>query len=696
MPRHRFRTTMPRSISFSSVSKWIKRNAVSRSRLIALLLAFITLLVFLPVGRFGFVNFDDTDYVTQNSFVKHGLTATGIQWALTTFHAGNWHPLTWISHMADCELFGLNAGAHHFVNVLFHATNSALLFVLLWRLTKKIWSATLIAALFAWHPLHVESVAWISERKDVLSTFFALLALLNYARWAMSAPWTDGRKSFGLRLASPGYFLALFFFALSLLAKPMLVTLPFMLLLLDYWPLKRLSGDKWHVTEVLRLATEKIPFFLLSAISCIITLLAQREAIVPLTQVSFGYRLENAPVAVVSYLGKLFWPVNLCAFYPMPEKIPALQVVLSTTLLIMISAIAWQWRKMKPYFLIGWLWFLGTLVPVIGLVQVGGQAMADRYAYIPSIGFFIALVFSANEFAARIQTPGVIRYALAGLVSVACILVTENQLAFWRDSEALFRRAAAVTQNNDIVLVNLGVALDAQGRFEEALDVYHQAERLGSRRYQVYNNLGNVLAILGRPAESLAEYHKAIQLAPDNAALHNAVGSQLAKLERFAEAANEFQEAARLNPNYALPHIENAKLLFKSGHDIEALDEFRAALRIDPGNYQTLATVAHYLAANENAAARDGKNALLLAHKANDLSGHVQPLVLDILGMAFAETGDFTNAVACARQAQELAQMAKLKDLEAIQLRLELYKKGQPWRESFRATNAPGKFKFPI
>ena len=651
---------------------------MSRPRLIALLLVLVTLAVFLPAGGFKFVNFDDDDYVTGNGFVKHGLTGADIRWAFTTFHAGNWHPLTWISHMADCTLFGLNPGAHHCVNILFHAANVALLFVLLWRLTQKFWPSALVAALFAWHPLHVESVAWISERKDVLSTFFALLALLSYAKFAKE----KSRRS---------YWLAFLFFALGLMAKPMLVTLPFVMLLLDFWPLARFTIDDSRFTTFLRLAVEKWPLFLLMVASCIVTLFAQQQAIVPLEKVTLGYRLENAPVAVVSYIGKLFWPADLCVFYPMAEKISAFRIGLAIATLLLTSFAAWRWRDSRPYFLTGWLWFLGTLVPVIGLVQVGGQAMADRYAYIPSIGFFIALVFLADEFAARIQMPEIICFGFAGLICCACILATENQLSFWRDSEALFRRAAVVTQNNDIALLDLGVALDAQGRFEEALAVYHQAEKSGSRHYQIYNNLGNVLGLLGRHAESLAEYRKAIQIAPGIAGLHNAAAVQLAALNRFDEALKEFSEAGKLNPNLAAPHLEAAKILFKTGRDAEGLGEFHAALQIEPDNYQTLATTAHYLAANENAAARDGKGALVLALKANDLSGHVQPMVFDILGMALAENGDFTNAVICAQSALDLANAAQMQNTGQLQTRLELYKNKQPWRESFRATNAPVK-----
>src|SRR5665213_21477 len=679
-----------------------------RPRLIALLLALGTLVVFLPAGRFGFVNYDDPDYVTQNNFVKNGLNWTDIRWAFSTFHASNWHPLTWLSLMTDRSLFGLNPGAYHFVNILFHAVNAALLFILLSRLTQKIWPSAFVAALFAWHPLHVESVAWISERKDVLSTFFALLALLSYAKWSKAerreSSAGTASPAFASRPSSLDYFLALIFFALGLLAKPMLVTLPFVMLLLDFWPLKRVAGCKLKTagsdagnlqpsTCNLQLVTEKWPFFGLALMSCVITFFAQRngEAVVSLAKVSLRYRLENAPVAVVNYLEKLFWPASLSAIYPMPDKIPVLQVVLSVTVLILISAAAWRWRKSRPYFLTGWLWFLGALAALIGFLQVGGQAMADRYTYIPSIGFFIAAVVLARDFALQIQMPKIIAAGIVALVLLACVVATEFQLQFWRDSETLFRRAIAVTQNNDIALVNLGVALEEQNRFEEALAVYRQAKKLESGRYQLHNDLGNVLDRLGRRAESLAEYREAISLKPDSAILHNAAGGELAELGQFDAALKEFSEAERLDPNYAAPHLGTAKVFFEESRDAEAVDELRAALRIEPDSFQILATTAHYLAADENAAARDGQTALVLALKANELSGHSQPLVFDVLGMAFAATGDFTNAQTCAQNALELATAAQLKNTGQISRRLELYKKNLPWRESFRATNAPGK-----
>jgi len=533
-------------------------------------------------------------------------------------------------------------------------------------------------------------VAWVAERKDVLSTFFALLSLLGYARFVQE-------KS---RLA---FWLALLFFALGLMAKPMLVTLPCVLLLLDFWPLNRVVVLKpktdgtssptfnYQLSTINRLVIEKWPFFLLAAASCVITFFAQKqgEAVISLAAVPLRYRLENAPVAAVGYLLKLFWPAGLCAYYPMPERLPALQVGLSVAVLLLISAAAWHWRKPRPYLLTGWLWFLGTLVPVIGLLQVGGQAMADRYTYIPSIGFFLALVFLARDLAARIRLPATIATGLMILVSTACILATEHQLQYWRDGETLFRRALAVSPQNDVALVDLGVALEMQERWGEALVVYRQAEVINPGRYQLHNNLGNILSRLGRHPEALAEYRLGLALRPGNAALHLSAGTELAALGRFDDALTEFAAAEKCDPALSGPHLETAKVLFQQGRDPAGVEEFRAALRLDPDNYQTLATIARYLAVSDDPATRDGQTALPLALKAGELSGRSQPMVFDILGMAFAATGDFTNAATCAQNALDLATAAQMKNTDQIRVRLDLYRRNLPWRESFRATNAP-------
>jgi len=698
--------------------------AKARPRLIGLLLALVTLLVYLPVCRHNFLVYDDDDYVTGNQVVQNGLTWAGVEWAFTTAQASNWHPLTWLSHMLDCELFGLNPGAQHLVNVLFQAANVVLLFVLLRRLTNALWPCAFVAALFAWHPLHVESVAWISERKDVLSTFFGLLTLLAYVRYAKSAAsdplslrfstasrgQVTGKEAAPVpdlsrvtRHLSPFYWLALILFALGLMAKPMLVTLPFVMLLLDFWPLNRVTGDplsqgfsaagKWQVAEVLRLALEKWPFFLLTFISCIVTFLAQRhgEAVVSLAKVSLRYRLENAPVAAVRYLLKMIWPVDLAVIYPMPDKIPVFAIAAAVAVLIFLSLAGWLARRRWPYLLVGWLWFLGTLVPVIGLVQVGGAALADRYVYIPSIGPFLAVTFGFRELAARFQFPPIAVVAVAVLILGGCLLATGHQLRFWCDSETLFRHALAVTRDNDIAHANLGVALEQEGKLDEALAEYRAAAKLAPGRYQTHNNLGNLLDKMGQPVQALAEYHEAVRLNPELPSLHDGLGSVLAELGRFSEAMNEFANAARLDPTYPWSHFEMGKTLLKQGRDTEAVDQFHAALRIDPDNFQILAYTAHVLAAAENPEIRDGKIALEFATEANALTGGAQPFVLDALGMAWAETGDFTNALAVTQKALDLAITDKMKNLEGIQQRLQLYKNHQAWRESFLFTNAPVK-----
>jgi tetratricopeptide (TPR) repeat protein len=453
--------------------------------------------------------------------------------------------------------------------------------------------------------------------------------------------------------------------------------------LLDFWPLKR-----WPPFSP-ALFVEKIPFFVLTVVSCVITFLAQQqgEAVASFANVPLLFRLENAPVAVMDYLLKLFVPVDLCAIYPIRSWLPAWQVALAVAILISVTALAWHWRTARPYFLMGWLWFLGTLVPVIGLVQVGGQTMADRYMYIPSIGIFIMLGLLLAEYVEKIQMPAPVVGGLAAVICLACILVTEHQLPFWHDSEALFRRAVTVTRDNDIALINLGAALDVQHRFAESLEVYRQAEKLPGEHCQLHNNLGNILDKLGQPEASLAEYREAIRLRPNDPEFHNAAGSELATLGKNDAALREFDEADRLDPQYPWAHMERAKLFFGLGRDLAASEELQRALQTAPDDYQILATAAHYLAANINPTARDGKLAVALANKANALSEGRQPIVLDVLGMALAESGDFASARIYAQNALALAQAAQLANTNQIQQRVELYQANRPWHESFRRTN---------
>jgi tetratricopeptide (TPR) repeat protein len=675
--------------------------ATLQPRFIALLLALVTLAIYLPVLHDGFVNFDDDDYVTNNRVVKNGLTPVGIHWAFTTFHAANWHPATWLSHMLDCQLFGLNPAAHHFVNALIHSANAALLFLLLLRLTKLMWPSLIVAALFAWHPLHVESVAWVSERKDVLSTLFALLSLLSYARFAKE----NCRRSF---------WLALIFFALGLMAKPMLVTLPLVLLLLDFWPLLRFNNS-----TIQRLLVEKIPFFLLAAGSCVLTFLAQRaEAVRTLKQVSLSLRLENAAVACATYLFQIFWPANLAVFYPMPDKIAPVAIIISVTALILISLLAWLARKNCPCLITGWLWFLGMLVPVIGLVKVGDAAHADRYTYFSAVGIFIAVVFGIWN---RLKQPGAqkIFMVASGAALVLCVALTEHQLQFWRDSETLFRRslavtgenplailnfnaavetngetmfrnAVAVTKNNPTAHLNLGAALESKGEAVEALAEYQEALRLDPQMFEAANDIGKLLFEQGRPAEALDYCLTAVRLKPDRATLHNNLGLTLEALGRFDEARAQFAEAARLDETYAVPRFQTGRTLLKQGRDAEALPELFAALQIEPDNLQFLLFTAHVLASDENPQGRNGEQAVAVANKASQLAGSPQPVMLDTMAMALAELNHFDEAKKIQQQAVELVKNSNdTEDLDLMQQRLKLYENQKPWRESFLATNAP-------
>jgi tetratricopeptide (TPR) repeat protein len=640
---------------------------MSRPRVIGLALALVTLLVYLPATRDNFVNYDDNIYVTENQVVQNGLTWAGIKWAFTGWHVSNWHPVTWLSHMTDCELFRLNPGGHHLVNVLFHTANAILLFILLLRLTGATGSSAFIAALFAWHPLHVESVAWISERKDVLSTFFALLALLSYARYAKE----NLRRN---------YWFALVFFALGLMSKPMLVTLPFVMLLLDYWPLQRIQK-----TNARSLILEKWPFFLLTAISCAVTFLAQRnEAVASLKKVSVSLRFENALTACADYLLKTVWPVDLAVFYPLPRHIAWIFWVMSAGVLIAISVIAGLASKRSPYLLMGWLWFLGTLVPVIGLVQVGDQAMADRYTYFPLIGIFIAVTFAFENWANRFSFPKIVPVATGALILAACLILTENQLRYWHDSESLFTHELAVTDDNALARLNLGAALQDQKKFSEALIQYREALRLNPNHHEVYNNIARILSDQGKPQEALDYSRAAVQLDSKSAFSHANLGIVLMELDRFDEAMGEFSEAARLDTHYAPPHFQMGRALLKLGRDAEAMPHLQEALKIEPDNFQMLVYVARVLAADENPRIRNGTEARALAGKASQLAGGAQHVALDTLAMADAEAGRFDEAIQMQQQAVKLAEAAgQNEDAALMQQRLQLYKNHQPWRESF-------------
>jgi tetratricopeptide (TPR) repeat protein len=476
------------------------------------------------------------------------------------------------------------------------------------------------------------------------------------------------------------------------MSKPMLVTLPCVLLLLDLWPLRRIENFKFSRVNFI-LVLEKWPFFFITAVSCAITFLAQSQhggdAVVSLEAIPLHYRLRSVPLAYVEYLSKTFWPAKLAIFYPLTEKIPASEAMLSVTLLVFISLVAVWLHRSRPYLLTGWLWFLGMMVPVIGLVQVGGAALADRYTYLPSVGIFIAVTFAACDFAARFKIPPSVLAGISIFILTASVIAMENQLRYWQNSVTLFQHALAVTADNDVARNDLGVGLEQQGRLAEAAEQYRAAARLEPDRYQGHHNLASALDRLGRPAEALVEHREAVRISPDTPFLHHCLGLALVNAGQPDEALKEFSKAAQLDPHYPWPHLETARIYLRQNRDADALDELRAALRIDPDNIETLTFTAQVLAASENRASRNGQSAFMLAAKANLLTGGRRPNVLDVLGMACAEMGKFDDAQLAAQTALEVAAALKQKNVEPIQRRLELYKTHQPWRESFRSTNAP-------
>lgn len=586
----------------SVAASW--QRLFGRPPTICLVLALITFALFWPVHDADFVNYDDADYVTANAHVQGGLTWANTIWAFTSGHASNWHPLTWLSHMLDCQIFGQGPGAMLLVNAGFHALNTLLVFLVLRRMTGAHWRSAAVAALFAWHPLHVESVAWISERKDVLSACFLLLSLAAYVRYVEA--FRRGGSN-----AVTFYGLCLLLFALGLMSKPMLVTLPFMLLLLDYWPLNRLGdltaaaaepanspnpcffrGGRWW------LVIEKIPFLILAAASSVITFVVQQKGGAVSTSLPFGGRLANAAVSYARYLGKVFWPVNLSVLYPHPGSWPIWAVAGATLLLVMIfTLVVWQ-RRERPYLAVGWLWFFGGLVPVIGLIQVGIQSMADRYSYVPSIGLFIALVWAvadASRQSSRIADGMLASAAAVGLT--ACVVLTNHQLGFWQNSDTLFRHAVQVTPKNYLAYNNLGYFLSNRGRNREAMEFYAKSLAINPQYEDALNNMGYALAGEKNYKEAIGYYEQALKVRPNQVEVHNNLGNALSELGKIDEAIQEYQFVLREKPDHADAHNNLGIALAMQGKLEEAIVHFRAAIRFKPTYASAYSNLGNALAA---------------------------------------------------------------------------------------------------
>jgi tetratricopeptide (TPR) repeat protein len=616
---------------------------------IGTLLGAVTLVVYWPVRHFGFLNWDDLTYISRNDHVRGGLTWSGITWSFTHSYSSNWHPLTWLSHMLDCQLYGLNPAGPHLTNVVFHAANTVLLFLLLRTLTAATWRSAFVAALFALHPLHVESVAWIAERKDVLSGFFFILTLWAYARYAQvqsqqaeraarpavpSSRFEVRGSRFKVRSFPPRfwYWAATLMFACGLMSKPMLVTVPFVLLLLDYWPLGRMQKGQvrspasritHHASRfpLLPLLLEKLPFFALSAASCLITFLAQKAggAVASFAIIPLDARIANAAVAYVEYLAKLFWPINLSPIYLHPGHWGFWPVTGAAAGLVLLTAAVWLGRRRFPYALMGWLWFLGMLVPVIGIVQVGSQAFADRYTYLPLLGIMIALVWLGAEAVRPLaKASPVVRSVLPAVLALAVVAGlawrTREQLANWKDTRALFSHALALTPNNVQALYGLGAYMVDTGSIDE--------------------------------------------------------GKRL------------LEDAIRLQPAYPEALGTMANLLDGQGSYAEAIRFYQAALKAQPDQEGVLNNLAWLMATCPDTAFRNGPEAVRLATRACELTGYAKPLLIGTLAAAQAEAGDFSAAIATAERAADLATTLHLEDIAAKNRELiQLYRQGQPFHE---------------
>lgn len=680
-----------------------------RSWIVPLLLTLGTLTAYAAIFRCEFLQYDDPDYVTENPVVRQGLTWAGVKWAFTTGHASNWHPVTWLSHQLDCQLFGVNSGWHHLMNLALHVLNVVLLFRWLARWTGALWRSALVAALFAWHPLRVESVAWVAERKDVLSGFFFLLTLHSWARYA--------ERPGALR-----YLVVVVWLSLGLMAKPMLVTTPFVLLLLDWWPLQRRPGGApaaglqsrpWRT-----LMLEKAPLLALAVVFSFVTVLVQSSArsVVSVDQLSFTARCGNAFVAWWLYVFKTIWPANLAVFYPHPGYIPWWEVLLAAAFLGGATAGAVKLRIAMPWLGVGWCWFVGMMVPVIGLVQVGMQRMADRYTYLPHIGLFVALVWLGAWCAERLRVPKAARWASAIAIVLACGVLTFVQVRLWRDTRTLFEHARAVTARNHVACavlgdlywnsgdiangrayfqralefrpgyaeghVAFGNGLLASGQLDEAATHFRRAVELHPTFADALSGLGAVLARQGRPTESLPLLDRALAANPYHlrARFNRALAWQ--NLDRSAEANPEFAALARANLKVTDSLLGLGNGFLSRGQFTEAVRCFEQVVQLQPDSVPALGRLAWLLATHREDAVRNGPRAVQLAQRACDLTRGADALSLNTLAAAYAETGRFDLAVTTAQRALAVAQSAGQQQVAVIIEKLiAMYQARTPYRE---------------
>ncbi len=641
--------------------------------LISLTLVCGTVACYWAVRRFDFISLDDPLYVYHNDMVQRGLSGPGVVWAFKSVQGGNWNPLVWLSHMADSQFFGKEAGGRHLTNVLLHAANVLVLFLTLRRMTGAAWRSAFVAGLFAWHPLHVESVAWISERKDVLSTLFWLLTMWAYAKYAKS----DKTQAARHRVF---YAVALVFFILGLMSKPMLVTLPVILLLLDYWPLQRAESLR-------KLLLEKAPFVVLSFAACLLAFWAQKKTDAVGAQ-DTASRLENAMISYGTYLVEFFWPVKLAVFYPYPHSISLWRAGIATMVLGVITGLVWATRR-RAHYLTGWLWFLVTLSPVVGIIQVGMQARADRYTYIPYIGLAIMLSWGLGDLVRRWpgSRPGVAAASAAMLV--CCLLLTANQIQYWSNSGTLFQHALDVTSENYIAHSNLGDVYAAEGKLDEAIKEYKEAIRIAPQLPNPYNDLGKAYAMQNKMDDAFAMFSSAIQLAPNLPEAQWNYGHALVLRGRVAEGLAEMEKSVRQRPDNIEKQREFAEELFSTGKGADALPyceavaqakpndphaqfflgaaylaqkrekeaakSFATSVRLAPDNPQCLNALAWIYATSDQRDLRNGPEAVRLAGQACAITKRQNVVELETLAAAYAQAGRFEDAIKTAREMLALA-----------------------------------------
>jgi tetratricopeptide (TPR) repeat protein len=607
--------------------------------LICLFLILVTFAAFWQVRHNEFISLDDNLYVTENLHVQGGVTVKGLVWAFTKSYVGHWHPITWLSHMLDYNLYGLNPGGHHMTNVFFHVANTLLLFLLFQKMTGALWRSGFVAALFALHPLHVESVAWVAERKDVVFTLFWILTL-----WAYSF--------FVKRPKLDRYLLVLLCFILSLMSKPMAVTLPFVLLLMDFWPLGRFKLEKSveAVQEGMllsRLILEKVPLFFLTAGFGVFTLLSHWKggALTSFAKIPLGMRIGNALVSSIGYITKMIWPARLAVLYPHPMILPIWEIVGAALLLMILTALIFIGGRRRPYLVVGWLWYLGTLLPVMGLVQAGLQAMADRFTYIPLIGLFIIVAYGAPDLLARWRYRSIALAASGGLVLTILMITTLSQVKLWQNSIVLFNHTLQVTGDNPIIHNNLGVTLMKQGKEKEAWAHYTRALEINPNYADAQYNLGALLVRQGKDQEAMAQFTKTLRIKPSHAEAHHDLGVLLTRQGKIQEAIYHYTEAVRAKADYGEAYRDLGIVLVGQGREKEAVPYFREALGINPKDY-----VAHN---NLGAAlSRQGRIGEAMAHYTQALQ--INPISADAhynLGSLLALQGNDGEALVHLKEA---------------------------------------------